>query len=172
MVPEAVLIHNFERWPREVLLTGSLAEDGGVAIEEVEAVARQRRYVELLELVDGSEGQEVFQTLLDSMQTDEDFEVYENTRRVLGRFPGDRFGRWLFEALPDFMRRRGTDDIEDFLAAIAAGNLGPEAPNSFNDAWAKAETAWSDQVLDVVRRLEHHGSLSLPGRVGKLRPAP
>lgn len=163
------MIDNFERWRREVLLTGDLAEDG-IAVEE--AVARQRRYVELLELVDGSEGREVFQTLLDSMQADEDFEVYENTRRVLGRFPGDRFGQWLFEALPEFLRRRGTDDVEDFLAAIASGNLGPEALGSFNDAWAKAETAWREELLEVVRRLERHGYLSVPGRVGELRPSP
>ena len=104
------------------------------------------------------------------MKADEDFEVYENTRRVLGRLPGDRFALWLFEALPDFIRRRGTDDIEDFLAAIAAGDLGPEALRSFNDAWAKAETAWSDQLLELVQRLEHHGSLRFPGRVGELRP--
>jgi hypothetical protein len=165
------VIDDFGSWRRELLLTGNIVQADDLTTDRNEAVARQWRYIELLELVDGSEGQEVFQTLLDSMQAEEDYEVYESTRRVLGRFTGDRFGRWFFDALPEFVRRRGEDDVDDFLSAIAAGNLGPDAIIAFNDAWASADPAWRDYLLELVLRLEHRGSLSIQGRSGKLRPA-
>ena len=165
------VIDDFGNWRRELLLTGNIVQDDDVTTDRNEAVARQRRYIELLALVDGSEGQEVFQTLLASMQAEEDYEVYESTRRALGRFRGDCFGRWFFDALPEFMRRRGEDDVDDFLSAIAAGHLGADAIIAFNDAWASADPAWRDQLLELVFRLEHRGSLNTQGRSGKLRPA-
>ena len=70
------------------MLTGNIVQDDDVTTDRDEAVARQCRYIALLELVDGSEGQEVFQALLDSMQAEEDYEVYESTRARTPPFHG------------------------------------------------------------------------------------
>lgn len=115
---DELVIEDFAAWREELLFTGAIIQDGDTSVDSAEAGRRCDRYLELLDEAEGSESQNVFQTLLDSMRVEEDYEVYEATLRVAFSFPAERLGSWLFDALPSFLAR-DPERANDWLRVLA-----------------------------------------------------
>ena len=146
-------ITDFNRWREEVLLAGQIAptDEGG---------ERARRYAELVENANGNWTQEVFGTLLDSMQVDEDYEVYETTVRVIFSFPSEKFGPWLVDSLPDLIRRQ--PERAGDLLSLMVNNYQGSAPQyllAFREALRCAPATLRNQLLAFIAQQEREGWL-------------
>ena len=82
---------DFESWRSELIQKGRIPSDDE-AVDRHAAARDCLRYVELVGMVRGTEGIIGFEALLESMQVEEDYEVYETTISALQRFPGEIAG--------------------------------------------------------------------------------
>jgi hypothetical protein len=98
-------IPDFETWREELISTGRIAQDGDPAEVWEQSKAQVARYLDLLDMARGVYEKRVFEALLDSMQVEDDYEVYETTVGVLFSFPPEQFGLYLTEFLPCFLER-------------------------------------------------------------------
>ena len=90
------MINDANAWRADLMRTGLIVQDDDLDADRDQADKDWRRYVELVDMVDGIEGREVFDCLLASMQVPDDYEVYEATFRALGRFKVPDVGEWIF----------------------------------------------------------------------------
>ena len=73
-------------WRSDLMRTGRIVQDDDEEADRDQADRDCRQYIALVEMVEGTEGADVFLDLIESMQVSEDYEVYEATVRVLHRF--------------------------------------------------------------------------------------
>lgn len=171
MIPR--MIGDFTAWREEVLFTGAIPQDGDTSIDAAEAERRCDRYVELLEMIEGDEGDEVFQTIIDSMVAEDDYEVYQASLRIAFRF-SDRFGSLLFRALKAGFLDRDPERAADWLGQLAFLGAASSAVRAFNTEWSKADQPFSGRLAEFVEINEtddEDGWLSTPQQMGVLRPA-
>ena len=147
----------FARWRDELLRTGRALGD------EVGAEAAQDRYLTLVDAVDGSEGHEVLVALIDSMQLEEDNEVYEATINAAWSFSAQPFAAGIVEALPALL-----EVSEDLGGRLLCGISG-EYLRRFNSELANAPQAARERIMDFVLRNEAEGWFE--EMAGKIRPA-
>lgn len=162
------MIPDFEQWRAEVLFTGKIIQDGDMTVPSDEAERRCNRYHELVDMVEGIEGQAVFQTLLDSMQVEDDYEVYQAVFRVAESFPDPEFSQYLVAALPDLIKRQPEQSgwAGDFLNAMAGR---PERIRTFNAQLAQADLLVRKAIVKYIRKQESKGGW-LENSVGLLAP--
>lgn len=79
-------IPNFDTWRSELLATGRIAQDGDPPEVWDKSESDVKRYLELVEMACGIHEERVLGALLDSMQVEDDYEVYESTVRVMFSF--------------------------------------------------------------------------------------
>lgn len=103
----------FEEWRDELLLTGNFSDDSN----KPEDLYKWDRYLELLEMVEGNHEQRIFESLIDSLQSDYDNGLYQVTIEILLSYPPELFGRYLVTALPDLIQRL-PDKAGDFLSIM------------------------------------------------------
>ncbi|MBZ4020082.1 hypothetical protein [Streptomyces purpurogeneiscleroticus] len=82
---------DFVAWRRELLLTGDLAQEGDTSVSDEEAERRYDRYVELADMIDGTEGPAAVQALIASLRAEEDYGAHEAVYGALERFPSQDF---------------------------------------------------------------------------------
>ncbi len=127
------------------MFTGDIVQDGDRSVDPEEGARRCSRYYELLDAVDGTEGQEVFQALVDSMQAEEDYEVYESTLRVAFSFPPEHLGVWLFDVMPGLVARN-PERAEDWLNQLAYLGRHSPAVAGFRSRLAEADEEHRDMA--------------------------
>jgi hypothetical protein len=156
----AMDIAEFERWREEVLFTGRIVQDSDTSVDPDEAGRRARRYTELVESSRGNWTEEVFQTLIESLQVDDDYEVYETTVGVIFSFPPEKFGGWLVKALPGLVRRQPAR-AGDFLSLMVNNYRGsaPQHLVAFRDALRRAPATLRDELLAFIAQQEREGWL-------------
>jgi hypothetical protein len=138
----------FAAWRSELLRTGlglvEGLEDGSLG---------QDRYVALVDTIDGSEGLDVLLALLDSMQVEDDHEVYECTTNAVWLFPPDEFSAGVVQALPRLL-----DCTEDLGGRILCGISNHEKYLLwFNRRLAAAPDSARARIMDFVLRNEDEG---------------
>ena len=156
----ATNIAEFERWRAEVLFTGRLIQDGDTSVDPDEAARRAHRYTELVDSAKGNWTEEVFQTLVESLQVDDDYGVYETTVGVIFSFPPEKFGGWLMKALPDLARRQ-PEHAGDFLSLMVNNYQGsaPQYLVAFREALRCAPATLRNELLAFIAQQEREGWL-------------
>ena len=163
------MIHGGDDWRAELIRTGNIVQDDDREADRDQAQRDCLRYVELVEMVDGSEGRNVFDALIASMQVPEDYEVYEATVLVLHRFRGASVGEWLYDGWFGLLER-SPFRAWDLLNQLARDGFGVEAREPFNLAWGRADPQQQRRLLALVEQQERDGWLDDPSASGKLRP--
>ncbi len=153
-------IDNFDTWRNELILTGKLFQDNGVSPENLEQDEKQtKRYVELVEMAEGVNEQRVFRALIDSLQVDDDYEVYETTVGVVMSFPPKEFGLWLVEALPSLIVRQ-PERAGDLLSLMVNNTrLGDNRIIDFKYALQGSPETIKNQIFSFIRQQEENGWL-------------
>jgi len=149
--------------------TGRIPLDSDTTVDPNQAGLDCQRYVELVDMVRGDEGREVFDALLASMQVPEDYEVYESTVRVLHHFKTPDVGEWLYAAW-DGLAQRSPEMAGNLLNLLARGSFGHGAIARFNEAWGAADSRHKARMLEKVLEEEADGWLDAPAARAKLRP--
>jgi hypothetical protein len=163
------VIGGFAAWRLELMRTGRIPPDSDTTVDRDQAGLDCQRYVELVDMVRGDEGREVFDALLASMQVPEDYEVYESTVRVLHHFKTPDVGEWLHDAW-DGLAQRSPEMAGNLLNLLARGSFGNEALTRFNQAWGAADSRHKANMLEKVLEEEANGWLDTPAARAKLRP--
>jgi hypothetical protein len=164
-----LMIRDLAAWRAELMRTGRIVQDDDEGADRDQAQRDCLRYVELVEMVDGSEGRNVFDALLASMQVPEDYGVYEATVRVLHRFPDASVGEWIHESCFGLLERSAFR-AWDLLNQLARERFGVEAREQFDRAWGRADPQKQQRLLVLVEQQERDGWLDDPAASGKLRP--
>jgi len=163
------MIQDQDVWRAELMRTGNIVQDDDEKADRDQAERDCVRYVELVEMVDGSEGRFAFDALVGSMQVPDDYEVYEATVGVLHRFPEVSIGEWLYDGWFGLLER-SPNRAWDLLNQLARDGFGAEARQAFNGAWGHADAEHQRRLLALVEEKERDGWLDSPSAVGRLRP--
>ncbi len=160
----------FDAWRKELLFTGNIVQDGDESVPQPDREERVNRYVEIVEAVTGSEGVDTFVALLDSLQAEEDYGVYQTTYRALRRFPASVAAQGLLAAFPRLIERH-RDCAGDILAQLAnaAREEDLAALFSFRDALGSSSAVVQKAIMDFVLAEEESGWLD-GRRRGVIRP--
>lgn len=160
---------DFEAWRTALLALGWIpAADR----DDIDVAAAERdcyRYAALTDLVTGEEGKGVLQALFDSIQVDEDHEVYEATLGAIGRFPGEMSGELLYRNIAALMGR-APFRAWDLLNQLAMGSLGFAALKSFRETWGVEPRREWEWLLAAILRDERSDGWLQGSRAGVLRP--
>ncbi|WP_158713119.1 hypothetical protein [Streptomyces sp. NRRL S-1813] len=158
-------VGDFEGWRTELLAMGRIVLAGEGGVTEEEAVRRFDRYLELADMVDGSEGPAAVRALIASLQVDQDYGAYQAGFGALERFPSMDLARGVALAAAE-------------VVSIPSGNSGQvlllladsdaEAVREFNAAGSQMEPAVKDQLSALIA--EHERDEWLDGEpCGRLR---
>lgn len=82
---------DFDGWRRELLSTGDLVQEGDTSVSDEEAERRYDRYVELADMIDGTEGPAAVHALIASLRAEEDYGAHQAVYGALERFPSEVF---------------------------------------------------------------------------------
>ena|SRR5437867_1692044 len=159
-------ISDFESWRSELIQKGRIPSDDEQEVDRDAAGRNSLRYVELVDMVTGTEGSAAFDALLESMQVEEDYEVYETTIGALQRFPGDMAGDRLFAGWRDLRQRCGLR-AWDLLSLTAMGAFQARGIKAFNLAWARAPAEWRQELLALAHEQEQKGWLDSDDKRGR-----
>jgi len=163
------VIKDFTAWRAELMRTGMIPPDSDLTVDPDQAERDCRRYVELVDMVQGDEGRDVFDALVASMQVSEDYEVYEATVRVLQLFRTPEVGAWIFDEW-DALAQRSPERAWVPLNLLARGSFNEGAISAFNRAWGAADGRRRAAMLDKVLEQEADGWLDSPTAQSRLRP--
>jgi hypothetical protein len=155
-----VAIADFERWREELLFTGRIVRDDDKSVSPDEAQRRVHRYLELVEAADGTWTEPVFQSLVDSLQVDDDYEVYETTVGQILAFPPEKFGPWFVKALPDLLKRQ-PERAADILSLLINNYKGWGAEHllTFRQALHKTSDPVRQELFNFIAQQEREGWL-------------
>jgi hypothetical protein len=166
----SLIVRDREAWRRELMRTGRVVQDDDEAADRDQAQRDCLRYVELVGMVEGMEGRDVFDGLIASMQVPEDYEVYEATFGAMHRFEGGAVGEWIYDSWFG-LYERSRFRASDLLNQLARDGFGVEAREAFNRRWGRDNAAQRSRLLRLVKDQERDGWLNGPAALGKLRPA-
>jgi hypothetical protein len=88
---------------KELLLTGNIVQDYDESISDDESECRFNRYIELLDLIDGSEDIKVTKLIIQSMRAKDDYGAYQTAIRKIFSFPSDICATTLISELPSLI---------------------------------------------------------------------
>jgi hypothetical protein len=160
----------FHSWREELLFYGNIVQDADESVGESEAVRRARHYGAMLNAVSGSEGVETFIALVDSLQSEEDYGVYQQTYNTPWRFSPSVAAQGLVTALPALIRRN-RDLAGNVLCGFANATTGDGYGHllAFNSALGSASAERQAAIMDFILREEDDGWLD-GRRKGVIRP--
>jgi hypothetical protein len=158
---------DIDAWRRELLATADLVQYGDDSVPEEVAVRRFDRYVELADMVDGTEGPLAVKALISSLWAEEDYGAHQAVYSALERFP----------AL-DLVR--GTVFAAAELMAIPSDNSGQvlqlvtllsdqEALDEFEAAFGRLEPGTREDLSSLIARHEDDEWLADERSLGRLR---
>lgn len=154
-------------WRKELLSNSKLVQDDDDSTSPEEAERRLNRYVQLVDMVNGKETQEVFQTLIDSVCVPEDYGAYETVHDAIWKFPPDHFAEYFVAALPKFIRRMAKhDQVTRFLSPLTGHGRRKYLP-AFVSALESAPPADRKTILNFIKKNDELGDVSLYENKGK-----
>lgn len=153
-------IADFDEWREELLFTGRIISDSDTSVMPEEAERRCHRYIELVEAARGIRSRRVLQALVDSLQVDDDYEVYERTVGLILDVPARDFGAWLIDAFPGLIERQ-PDRAGDLLSLMINSDRGGGAAHlsSFRLALEAAAPAIQREIRTFIKAQESSGWL-------------
>ncbi len=150
-------IADFEDWRKELISTGRIAQDGDPPEVREQSEGQDARYHELLEMARGVHEKQVFKALLDSMQVEDDYGVYETTIGLLFSFPSETFGPYLAEYLPEFLAR-DQERAGDILSLMVNNGMGGDRNIvEFKKAIGNSDNESKRVVRDFIKLQEEPG---------------
>jgi hypothetical protein len=163
------MVANFKDWKEKLLLYGRIVQDGDSTVTPEEAERRFNRYIEILEELDGTEGEEVLAALFQSIQVEHDYGAYQTLWHTMARFPEDQFFTVLVNRLPTLIKQL-PDWAGDILVGIANGQdtKWEYQIQIFNDAVINTSAANRELIIEYIRVQEESGWFR--HRVGVLCP--
>lgn len=153
---------DFESWKAELLLTGNIVQDDDDSVSEAERVRRSERYLEMVNAIEGTDGEDTYCALVESMRAENDYGAYQSTFNALGRFPPDVAGGGLVRSLPGLIRQR-----PHWAGDLLCG-LPDEHVAGLNAALAQSAQEVRDLIVAFVLQEEDGGWLE--DRTGEIRP--
>jgi hypothetical protein len=159
-------IENFDAWRDELILSGRIPQDDSPPEVSAQAEQQINRYIELVEMAEGVHEQRVFHALVDSLQVEQDYEVYQTTMRVLLSFPPEQFGQWFAEALPSLILRQ-PDWAGDFLSSMVNNTrIGDHRIDHFKRAVRNLPTVPKSQIFAFIHAQEKNENGWLKSKPG------
>ena len=151
-----------KQWCQELIKCGNLSEN------QPEEVIQQKieRYWFLIDMIDGSEDQEIFNAILDSIQDEGATEAYESSYNALWKFPPEHFSKFFVAALPSFIDRIN-EEAGRFLLGLLGWAVDSYLP-CFNNALAIASKEEQSKIMKFVHKEENGGWFE--GSSGYIKP--
>jgi hypothetical protein len=155
------MIKNIQEWQKELIFTGNIVQDTNESVPQPEAERRFNRYIELLDMVEGDEGQQVLTSVIRSIQVKHDYGAYQTTLGIiLWKFPPDLMIPVLLSELPTLIHRQ-PDWAGDIINQIAQQH---DTENKvltelFNKEIAKLSNDSREIIVQFVRNEENGGWL-------------
>ena len=146
----------FERWRSELLQVGAIIQDDDASVESSVAEERFNRYIEMLDALEGSEGESYAVAIMESIQSVHDFGAYQAAQQALLRFRPSDFCVALIGQLPRLISNL-PDWAGDFLTLIAnSGESGSSDPliQQFNRALGDADSVQRESIEAYIREQE------------------
>lgn len=166
------MIPDFEKWRVELLFTGKIVPDYNKIVPQEEAERRWNRYVELLEMVEGDEGQEVLEAIINSAQAkpNHDYGAYQTLITVVGKFPGEIFAKGFAKTISDLFDR-DEEFTGDLLLELGKVCTSEEPPCSdvFNEGLESLDPASREKIVNYIR-LQEEPDGWLENFVGEFAP--
>ena len=152
------MINDIKSWCEEVVLMGNIdqTEDLNLSDEDFKEGEQDfDRYLELLGMVEGNEGIEVFKAIINSVQVENDYGAYQRTLNTALKFPPEVYAQGLVQTLPGLIDRN-QDWAGDFLLDVAKRSASNEDNIAipFNKYLAETETATHKKILDFIIQQE------------------
>lgn len=153
-------VSDYKSWEAELLETGHIVQDNDNSVSPDEAERRFGRYVALVDLVDGTEGQTVATALVRSMQAVHDYEAYQNTmNKLVFLFPPEQVARAILSELPRLILSL-QDWAGDLLSLLTqAQGVAQVLTSAFNQALKSCDSSVQRPVVEFIRCQEIEGWL-------------
>ena len=110
----------FKIWRDKLLFVGNIVQDEDDTVPSDEAELRFNTYIEMLESITGTEGEEYALAIFESVQAIEDYGAYQTTGRAAWKFGEEVYCKALIQELPRLIKRL-PDWAGEFLVSIANG---------------------------------------------------
>ena len=152
----------------ELLFTGNIVQDSDTSVGWPEREDRFKRYMVLLDSIDGTEGLQTAQLVIRSMRARDDYGAYQAAQNVFFRFPASVAGPALVLELPD-MIRENSEWAGEVLCTLANEISLEETPHITSFCEALHSAPRKDRVRIEEFILEQEAGGWLEHRVGILR---
>jgi hypothetical protein len=160
------MITDVNAWSQELLFAGNIVQDNDNSVSQEEAVRRAERYLELVDMVTGTEDNAVFLALVASLQSPHDYGAYDDTFCKIELFPEERFGLGFIESILPLLPNRS--NWAGRLLRIVCRSPGRIA--QFNAALSGAPSRIRRAVMEFISPQEQPGGW-LEYDCGTLRPS-
>lgn len=156
-------------WERELLSCRRIVQDEDTSVSVEEAERRFNRYIELIDAVDGTEGEPAARALMRSMQAVHDYGAYQATLgKLVFAFPPKEVAAAVVAEVP-----RLIDTLEDWAGDVLslltqAQGRSAELVQAFNSSLALAPVQDRARIVTFIRAQEGEGWLE--HRRGVLAP--
>ncbi|MFI8362182.1 hypothetical protein ACIGD1_18670 [Streptomyces sp. NPDC085612] len=160
---------DFDAWQHELLLTGRFVQDGDISEYGPEAQARFERYLELADMVDGTEGPAAVRALIASLRAEDDHGAHEAAYGALSRFPGRDLVRGATLAVVDLLEipRDNSGNVLRLLTLQADD----EDLRTFRAAFGQLQPEIRASLAALIAQHEADEWLADERSIGRLRPA-
>jgi hypothetical protein len=160
------MITDVTAWSQELLFTGNIVQDGDSTVARDEAVRRAERYLDLVNMVTGTEDNGVFLALITSLQSPHDYGAYDDTFGKIESFPEEYFGLGFIKRILPLLPNRS--NWAGRLLLIVCRSPGRIA--YFNAALSGAPSRIRRAVMEYISSQEQPGGW-LEYDCGMLRPS-
>jgi hypothetical protein len=149
---------SFDEWRKELLHVGNIVQDSDNSVSPDESEQRFNRYIEMLDLLGGTEGSEYTLAIFESIQAEHDYGAYQTACRSAWLFGEDNFCMSLIQELPRLIKTR-PDWAGDFMVSIANGE-GTEHESvikTFNRHLKSVSSDKKNVILEYINEQEKNG---------------
>lgn len=160
---------DFDAWQRELLFTGGFVQDGDASEYGPEAQARFDRYIELADMVDGTEGPAAVKALIASLHAEDDHGAHEAVYGALERFPGRDLVRGAAMAVINLLEipRDNSGHVLQLLTVLASD----EDLQAFGAAFGQLQPEIRADLAALIAHHEADEWLADERSIGRLRLA-
>jgi hypothetical protein len=159
-------IEQLSEWRAELIICGDIVQDEDNTVPQKVAEERFNRYIEMLESVEGNEGEGVFNAIIDSITPREDYGSFERVLGTLNKFSSVDRGQYLARSIVKLIKKSREKAINLLFNALWEEG---EDLKAFNGAWSNLAEGDIELLLEFVVENEKPGEY-LDEMKGKLRP--
>ncbi|MFB8392654.1 hypothetical protein [Streptomyces yangpuensis] len=158
---------DFDAWQRELLFTGGFVQDGDAFEYGPEAQARFDRYIELADMVDGTEGPTTVKALIASLHAEDDHGAHEAVYGALERFSGRDLVRGAAMAVINLLEipRDNSGHVLQLVTVLASD----EDLQAFGAAFGRLQPEIRADLATLIAHHEADEWLADERSIGRLR---